>query len=136
MKKQYQNVKAAYPVLISFDEASQRYLVHLPDFDSDTSGETLVEAIQMARDALSEEGLARQDLGLTIPEPSTNITPLPGQTLSLVDIDLAEYRKHTDTRTVKKTLSIPSYLNELGSERGVNFSLLLANALRHELHVK
>ncbi len=134
MKKKYTSVKTAYPILITYDKASVHpYLVDMPDFNSNTSADTLVAAIEMARNALSEEGLAKQDLGLPIPEPNMSIQPGPNQMISYVDIDLDRYRRLTDSRTIKKTLTIPSYLNEIGNERGINFSLLLTNALKEEL---
>ena len=44
---------------------------------------------------------------------------------TLVGIDIADYVKKVDTKTEKKTLTIPSYLNEMGKARGVNFSQVL-----------
>ena len=111
MKKTYESVKRAYPVLITEDKTSpQPFLVYIPDFESNTAGKNLVEAIEMARNAISEEGIARQDLGLAIPEPNLTITPKSNEIMSLVDIDLDRYRRLTDSRTVKKTVTIPSYL--------------------------
>lgn len=136
MKKVYQSVKQAYPILITKDETSpQPYLVYIPDFKSNTSGISLVNVIEIARNAISEEGLAKQDLGLPIPEPNLNIRPKQNEILSLVDIDLAKYRRLTDSRTIKKTVTIPSYLNEIGTEKGINFSLVLTDALKKKLGV-
>ncbi|WPC20240.1 type II toxin-antitoxin system HicB family antitoxin [Pediococcus inopinatus] len=134
MQKKHQNLRAAYPVIISHDKPDL-YLVHIVDFNSDTSGTTLSEAIEMARDALSEEGLARQDAGLSIPEPSFDIEHPANTVVTYVDIDLAKYRKLSDNRTVKKTITIPSYLNELGREQDINFSETMTIALKEKLGV-
>ena len=48
---------------------------------------------------------------------------------------MAEYKRKHDNRIIKKTVTLPSYLNELGKEKGVNFSALLVNALKSELQV-
>lgn len=136
MKKTYESVKRAYPVIITEDKTSpQPFLVYIPDFESNTAGKNLVEAIEMARNAISEEGIARQDLGLAIPEPNLTITPKSNEIMSLVDIDLDRYRRLTDSRTVKKTVTIPSYLNELGNDRDINFSMVLTQALKKELGI-
>lgn len=134
MQKQYKNFRAAYPVIINRDKPDL-YLAHIVDFDSDTSGATLSEAIEMARDALSEEGVARQDAGLSIPEPSFDIKHSEHTIVTYVDIDLAKYRKLSDNRTVKKTITIPSYLNELGREQAINFSETMTTALKEKLGV-
>ena len=49
--------------------------------------------------------------------------------------NIADYVKKVDTKTVKKTLTIPSYLNEMGKARGVNFSQVLQDALRQEFDI-
>lgn len=132
MQKKYQNVKAAYPVIVK-QEKTNLYLVHIIDFDSDTSGSTLSEAIEMARDAISEEGVARQNVGLPLPKPSFNVKTSKDTIVTYVDIDLAKFRRMSDNRTIKKTITIPSYLNELGREHDINFSETMTNALKAKL---
>ena len=132
MKKEYKPVKAAYPVAIQKD--NDDFLVNIPDWKSNTSGKSLVDAIEMARNAISEEVLAKQDLGLPIPEPSTDYKGAKNEIVTYVDIDLDRYRRLTDSRTVKKTVTIPSYLNELGTKNKINFSETLTTALKEKLN--
>lgn len=56
-------------------------------------------------------------------------TPLPTQFVNYVVADTDEYRKKHDTRALKKTLSIPSWLNTQAVQAGVNFSQVLQDAL-------
>ncbi|MFD1672891.1 type II toxin-antitoxin system HicB family antitoxin [Agrilactobacillus yilanensis] len=101
--------------------------------DGMTEGSSVEDALAMAEDYIGTYSLATD----TMPE-SVYTLPEHASTdfASLVRVNVSEYRRKNDTRAVKKTLTIPNYLNELGNERGVNFSLVLSNALRQELGVK
>lgn len=55
--------------------------------------------------------------------------------VNMVAVDVDEYAKKHFERSVKKTLTIPSWLNDLAIENGVNFSQVLQNALKNQLHV-
>ncbi len=55
---------------------------------------------------------------------------------TLVDIDLDEYKKRLMNKAVKKTLSIPYYLNERAENEGINFSRVLQDALKENLNIK
>ena len=57
------------------------------------------------------------------------------QIKTLVDINFKKYKSQYDNKVVKKTLTIPNYLNELGNEKGINFSLTLTEALKEKLGV-
>ena len=52
-----------------------------------------------------------------------------------VGIDVSEYRRKNDMRTVKKNCTIPSWLNEMAVERGINFSATLQEALKQKLEL-
>ncbi len=56
--------------------------------------------------------------------------------VTLVSVDASEYARTHFCKSVKKTLSIPSWLNQLAEEKGVNFSRVLQNALKQELGVQ
>jgi predicted RNase H-like HicB family nuclease len=136
MKKIYPDYRAAYPVIITYDpsEKNQPYLVHIVDFDNDTAGKTLPDAIEMARDAIAAVGLTYQDSSLPLPKPTLNLKVDDGF-VSYVDIDLNKYRQLTDYRKVKKTITIPSYLNELGTQQEINFSQVMTETLKEKLGV-
>ena len=55
--------------------------------------------------------------------------------VAMVDMDMLAYRQKHDNKAVKKTLSIPQWLNTLAEREGINFSNVLQKALRERLHV-
>lgn len=58
-----------------------------------------------------------------------------GQTVCFLDIPMFPIRAAMDNRSVRKTLTIPWYLNELGEKKHINFSRVLQKALRQELNI-
>ena len=127
-------MKLAYPVIIS--DVGDCLLASVPDLEIDTSGKTLIEAIEMARDAISIWCVSQQDnFNRNIPEPShlTAIAYKPDDIVTLVDIDIDAYRRSIENRKVRKNLTIPSWLNEQAEKAGLNFSQILQKALKDEL---
>lgn len=55
---------------------------------------------------------------------------------TMIDIDMDDYIRRTSAKTIKKTVTIPSYLNEMAKEYGVNFSRVLTEGLKKELNIK
>ena len=55
--------------------------------------------------------------------------------VALVDVDMLSYKQRHNKRAVKKTLSIPQWLNTMAEREGINFSNVLQKALRERLHV-
>jgi len=95
-------MKVAYPVVIAKGE---KYLIaSVPDCNIDTQGENLVDAIEMARDAISIWCVAEQGAGRTIPKPSdiNSIICGQGELVTLVGSDIDEYKRKLDDQTVKK----------------------------------
>ena len=129
-------MKAAYPVIFSQLEDGG-FMAYVPDFEINTQGEDLAEAIYMARDAIGLMGIDMQDDKKPLPEASDvkAIKGEDGDIVSVVDVDFDEYRRKHDKRAVKKTLTIPAGLNYEGERAGVNFSALLQRALREELNI-
>lgn len=127
--------KIIYPIVLH-PEAEGGFSVDVPDLEIGTQGETIAECIDMARDAIGLWGICQQDDGRTIPEPST-LTPVcsDADIVTLVDIDFDAYRRANDLRTVRKNVSLPSWLCYLAENAGVNFSQVLQEGLRAKLHV-
>lgn len=121
-----------YPVILS--KEANGYFVTIPDFDANTEGETLEDAIFMARDAIGILGIEMEDEGEQLPKPfSRTYEKELGDQVALIDIDFEDYRKKHDNRTVKKNCTIPYYLNAQAEKAGINFSRLLQDALKREL---
>lgn len=84
--------KRAYPIIIS--EEKDGFYVSIPDFDTATQGESIADAIMMARDAIGLVGIDMQDEGKELPAPySKEYNKQDTDIVTFVDIDFAEYRK-------------------------------------------
>ena len=113
------------------------YAVSVPGLDIYTQGHSLVEAIDMARDAIGMWACYELDEGREIPD-SNNIKDIrtsEDENVALIDIDIGAYRRAHYNRTVKKNLTLPSWLNEIAEKEGVNFSKVLQEALKEKLHI-
>ena len=130
-------MKYSYPIILMPDKVG--YVVYVPDFNINTEGNSLTEAIEMARDAIGVVGIDMEDDGETLPEP-TPISKVKADSaadiVTLVDVDFGEYRKKNDMRAVKKNCTIPSWLNFEAEKAGVNFSAILTAALKSELNIQ
>lgn len=130
-------MKYIYPAVFTKD--GDFYIVKFPDIEGCyTQGETLSEAVEMAEDALCLMLYDYEEDGKKIPEPSDikKIKVSENESfVSLVSCDTLEYRKFYDNKAVKKTLTIPSWLNTMSEKEGINFSAVLQNALKKELHI-
>lgn len=131
-------MKYAYPIVITYetDPSGNHYLVYVPDFDSYTAGTSIANAIEMGQDAISLLAWDYEEDKKNLPEPSKLSTlreEYPGSTVTLVAIDTEEYQKKCGNKAIKKTLSIPAWLNTRAEEAGINFSQTLQEALKDKL---
>lgn len=119
-----------YPAI--FHKAEEGgFWVSFPDIpECLTQGDNIQQAYEMAMDALGLSLTTMKEL----PKASE---PEDIQTddgfLVIVEFNLAEYRKKHCSRAVKKTLSIPEWLNEAAIKAGVNFSQVLQEALMEKV---
>ncbi|MDR3224840.1 MAG: type II toxin-antitoxin system HicB family antitoxin [Clostridiales Family XIII bacterium] len=113
------------------------YIVYVPDFDIGTQGDSLADAIDMAQDTIEATGLSIQDDKEPLPKPSEieKIDVKNDEIKTLVTVDFDAYRRKTETRIVKKNLSLPSWLNVEAENAGINFSAVLQEALKERLKV-
>lgn len=123
--------KLFYPAVFT-PEDDGGYSVAFPDLDGCfTQGETIEDAYKMAFDAL---GLAIDFLECekrTIPSPSTpnEIKLNENEFVVIIEFDMLEYQKKHNSKSVKKTLTIPQWLNEEAMAKNINFSQVLQEAL-------
>lgn len=123
-----------YPAV--FHREDDAYWVEFPDLQGCQSfGDTLNEVIVGAQEALEGYVLTVWEEGLTLPKASDIQDVDAGEDgfVSLITADVKNFQKNT--KAVKKTLTIPSWLNDLAVEKGVNFSGLLQEALIRELKI-
>ncbi len=132
-------MKYAYPAILTFDKEDNIYYVNFPDIENCfTDGKSLAEALEMGEDALTLMLCQMEDDEAEIPAPSDvkAITPKENETVSLIFADTTEYRRIWDNKAVKKTLSVPNWLNVKAERLGINFSYVLQQALINEVETK
>ena len=128
--------KYVYPVILTPD--NDGYLVNFPDIESCYSeGDDLAEALEMAKDVLALRLCDYENEKKPIPNASLQEEHQlePGQLMSLVSADTMEYRKLWDNAAIKKTLTIPRWLNTWAEREDINFSATLQRALKEELQI-
>jgi predicted RNase H-like HicB family nuclease len=128
-------MKIIYPAV--FTKTTSGYVVSMPDFPIDTQGDELVDAIYMARDALGLMGIDMEDDGepFPVPTPLEDVEHDEGDIVSLVDVDLSDYRRKLEQRSVRRNVTLPSWLDYEAEKAGVNVSAILQEALKEKLAV-
>jgi antitoxin HicB len=129
-------MKYVYPAIFT-PLPSGEYDVRIPDLPGCiTCGQDLADAIEMAEDAVAMWLCDAEDNHEQIPAPSDKLQAKEPQFVSLVVADTDAYRKENDNRAVKKTLSIPNWLNSKAEKANINFSQTLQNALIKQLGIE
>jgi len=126
-------MKYVYPAIFT-PLPSDEYDVRIPDLPGCiTCGKNLADAIEMAEDAATMWLCDAEDNQENIPAPSEKLTLDSPQFISLIVADTDTYRKENDNRAVKKTLTVPNWLNIKAERAGINFSQALQTALKQQL---
>lgn len=123
--------KLFYPAL--FHKAEEGgFWISFPDIpECLTQGDDMTHAYEMAVDALGLALTCREKEQQPFPASSdpTAISLEPDSFLVVIEFDMLAYKKRTNSRAVKKTLSIPEWLNEAAIAMDLNFSQILQEAL-------
>ncbi|MBR1849412.1 MAG: type II toxin-antitoxin system HicB family antitoxin [Lachnospiraceae bacterium] len=128
-------MRYCYPAIFEMEDDG-KYAVEFPDLEGCyTSGDNLADAIYMAQDVLAFTLYNYEKEKREIPKPSQHnkLKITKGAFINEIACDTFEYQKRNNNKAVKKTLSIPEYLNELAMEAGLNFSQILQDALKEKL---
>lgn len=124
-----------YPAI--FEKSVQgKYGVSFPDLPGCISiGDNLQHAHEMAKEALGLHLWGMERDGDDIPEPTSidSIEVEEGEVIGLIEVWMLPIRAELDNRAVKKTLTIPRYLNDIAEKQNVNFSKILQSALKDHL---
>lgn len=137
-----------YPVCF-FKEDSGHYSVVFPDLNwLATQGETLEEAMTMGVECLASHIYTCKKDNQMIPVPSSiceisldevakelELKPVEAF-VNMVSVDVEEYAKRHFEKSVRKTLTIPAWLNAIALEQGVNFSQTLQEALLAKIKIQ
>ena len=130
-------MKYVYPAIFTPVENGE-YSIRVPDLPGCvTCGKNLPDALDMAQDAISMWLCDAEDNKEGIPPASSvfDINCEKSEFVNLIAVDTVEYRNLSDSRAIKKTLTIPNWLNTKAEKAGVNFSQVLQEALKERLKV-
>lgn len=124
-----------YPAI--FHKAEEGgFWVTFPDIpECMTQGEDIQHAYEMTVEALGLSITTMEEEGTALPKASEpdRIQVDTDEFLVVVEFDLMEYRRKHCSKAVKKTLTIPEWLNEAAIKAGVNFSQVLQEALMEKV---
>ena len=129
--------KYVYPALFTKSK-DKSYEVDFPDLEGCyTCGFDLVEAMDYASDALALTlyDYERDEREIPVPSEIDDIKHAKNAFVTYIACDTTVYRKRNNRRAVKKTLSIPEWLNEKAVDAGINFSQVLQEALKEKLQI-
>lgn len=128
---------AAYPCIVSYED--NIYYANFPDFDACfTDADSLGELFVNTKEVLNGVIFTMLDKGLALPKTSDSksIDLNKGEFVLLVEAPIASIEERLNKKSIKKTLSIPKWLNDIGMKENVNFSQILQDALKRELNLK
>lgn len=126
-------MKLVYPAIFTpYEDGSGGYVVEFPDLPGCvTGGDDLAEAIFMAEDAASGWVLTELEDGKRAPKATKlgEVSALDGSIINMVALDMDAYAAKYGSNAVKKTLTIPAWLNTYAEENGISCSKVLQEAL-------
>lgn len=128
--------KHFYPAIFNPEQTGE-YSVFFPDLPGcNTQGVTLDQAYEMAFDALGLYLEGIPECNYPAKSNPKDIEIGSDQFVAIVEFDNLSYQKKHNTKSVKKTLTIPGWLNALAEENHINFSSILQDALKEHLQVR
>lgn len=126
----------AFPAILTI--GADGVSVEFPDLPGClTCGSTVEEAIGMAEDALALHLWGLEDDGDPIPAATTipDLKLASGEVPAMISVWMPPVRDEMAMKAIKKTLTIPRWLNDLAESKGLNFSGILQTALKRQLGV-
>lgn len=132
MKKDYY----IYPAI--FDYADDGISISFPDLPGCIScGKTDEEALYMAKDALGLYIACSEEDNEELKKPSklNEIKLDKNQRVVLIEVNMPLFRESVQNASVKKTLTIPKWINDLAERNNINFSQLLQLAIKENLGI-
>ena len=133
-------MKLVYPAIFKpYEDETGGYVVEFPDLPGCvTGGDNLAEAILMAEDAASGWILTELEEGKKAPKASeiSTLKTEAGEFVNLVALDMTAYAMKYGSKSVKKTLTIPAWLNTFVEENGISCSKVLQEALGEMAQVR
>lgn len=128
-------MKYVYPACF-YPQDDGTVVVEFPDLGCTTQGSNLTDAMSMAADCAAGWIVEELEHGGTLPAPASVKDVVPDDDsgfVSLVYVDMDNLKSNHDKSPVKKTLTIPSWLNQAAEKQNINFSATLRDALLDKL---
>ena len=125
-----------YPATFTYEEG-QEIAVVFPDLGCATSGVDDADALRSARELLGITLNGMEEDGEDIPA-AASLEQIPvgnNERAVLVDVYMPSIRLANVNKSVSRTVTLPAWLNAAAVERDVNFSQILQNALKEQLHL-
>ncbi len=125
-----------YPAVFNY-EPDQEIAVTFPDLGCATSGMDDDDALISARELLGcvMLGLEEDEEEIPDPTPLSSVVMQPNERAVLVDVYMPSVRQAHNNRSVSRTVTLPAWLNAAALEKNVNFSQVLQDALKTQLHL-
>ena len=132
------SMKDTYIFPAVFEQDENGIAIEFPDLPGCLPcADTMEEAVAHAKEALQLHLYGMEEDGEEIPEPTqfAKLHTGENQTLMLVEVFMPPFRERLRKKFVKKTLSLPSWINAEAEHAGINFSAVLQEALIEKLHL-
>ncbi|KJS15138.1 MAG: pilus assembly protein HicB [Peptococcaceae bacterium BRH_c4b] len=129
--------KYIFPAI--FDYADDGISIEFPNLPGCLPcAHTTEEAFKNAKEALGLHLWGMEQDNDPIPEatPVENLRPEPSQVVVLIEVWMPAFRESIENKAVKKTLTIPKWLNDLAERENINFSHILQSALKNHLGIE
>ncbi len=126
----------AYPVFFYYDEDG--ISIEFPDLPGCLPcADSSEEAFRNAKEALGVHlhGMEKDGDPMPVPTPVHELRPEAGGVVAMVEVFMPAVRERMNSKVVKKTLTLPAWLNALAMEQDINFSQVLQQALKAQLHI-
>lgn len=125
-----------YPAVFTY-EPGQEIAVVFPDLDCATSGTNDDDALLSARELLGcvMNGLEEDGEEIPAPTPLSQVKTEKNERAVLVDVYMPSVRMAQMNKSVNRTVTLPAWLNAAALERNINFSQVLQEALKTQLHL-
>ncbi len=130
-------MKYIYTATFIPNEDGTKFYCRIPDLSGCiTTGDSLEDAIEMIADAASGWLVVAEDEGNDIPAatPQHELEIPENAICSIIRIDTFAYRAATDTKAVRKNVSLPAWMATLAEKKGVNCSQVLQDGLMQLLN--
>ena len=125
-----------YPAIFTYEDG-QEIAVTFPDLDVATSGLDEADALTSARELLGIVmfGLEEDKEPIPKPTPLNQLSLDSNESAVLIDVYMPSIRNANVNKSVNRTVTLPAWLNSTAVEHNINFSQLLQDALKNELHI-